>query len=348
MRTCIFRRRLFSIASSSSLLIVPPATARYASQQAGFDYWDHKLRRMERIEEKRLSIQQEQEHANSALRGKPPARSSYKKMKLRGHPRDEEDVRISKTLSWVLRHGAKSAGLHMRSDGYVRVSDLLAIPRLRSVDFPTLERLVQTDSKERYHLLFESQETGDPWWIRANQGHSIKDVDLQFQEITDVGQIPMAVHGTNLLAWKAIEKEGLSPMKRNFIHLAQHVSHIKGLEANAGLRENSQVLIYVDLESAKRDGVVFYLSSNGVVLTKYFMRVTDAYDTPLCGWSGVRSLGNVSEKKIHVRTGKSRQREGRDKLDKRKTTVAEPDGVRMAEIDEVSEAISNVELKEST
>ena len=44
---------------------------------------------------------------------------------LRGHPKDSPEVRFSKTLSWILRHGAKSEGLYMRPDGYVRVGDLV-------------------------------------------------------------------------------------------------------------------------------------------------------------------------------------------------------------------------------
>lgn len=46
---------------------------------------------------------------------------------LRGLAKDSADVRISKTLSWILRHGAKSEGLYMRPDGYVRVSDLVRL-----------------------------------------------------------------------------------------------------------------------------------------------------------------------------------------------------------------------------
>ena len=46
---------------------------------------------------------------------------------LRGHPKDSPDVRLSKTLSWILRHGAKSEGLYMRPDGYVRVNDLVRL-----------------------------------------------------------------------------------------------------------------------------------------------------------------------------------------------------------------------------
>jgi 2'-phosphotransferase len=45
--------------------------------------------------------------------------------KLRGHPRDSPDVQLSKTLSYLLRHGAEKEKLVMRADGYVRVSDLV-------------------------------------------------------------------------------------------------------------------------------------------------------------------------------------------------------------------------------
>ncbi len=54
---------------------------------------------------------------------RPPPRSGGKP--LRGFPKDSPEVRLSKTLSWILRHGAKSEGLFMRSDGYVRVNDLV-------------------------------------------------------------------------------------------------------------------------------------------------------------------------------------------------------------------------------
>ena len=46
--------------------------------------------------------------------------------KLRGHPRDAPNVRISKSLSWLLRHGAEKAGLNIRRDGYAKVSDVVS------------------------------------------------------------------------------------------------------------------------------------------------------------------------------------------------------------------------------
>jgi hypothetical protein len=65
--------------------------------------------------------------------------------KPRGHPRDSPEIRISKSLSWLLRHGAEKAGLDIRQDGYAKVSDVVSLQHLqwRSVEltlsgsFPT-------------------------------------------------------------------------------------------------------------------------------------------------------------------------------------------------------------------
>jgi 2'-phosphotransferase len=46
------------------------------------------------------------------------------------------------------------------------------------LDFPALQEIVKADSKQRYTLLCEPDSTPGSsemvWWIRANQGHSIK------------------------------------------------------------------------------------------------------------------------------------------------------------------------------
>ena len=57
----------------------------------------------------------------------------------------------------------------------------LALPRLSShtqLDFATLQQIVENDAKGRYMLRQGPDEAaptaGDIWWIRANQGHSLK------------------------------------------------------------------------------------------------------------------------------------------------------------------------------
>lgn len=56
---------------------------------------------------------------------KPPQQSS----KLRGLPKDPLPVKISKTVSYLLRHGAVKEGLGgvMRKDGYLPVQALVRV-----------------------------------------------------------------------------------------------------------------------------------------------------------------------------------------------------------------------------
>lgn len=186
----------------------------------------------------------------------------------------------------------------MRSDGYVRVNDLLALPRLSSptqLDLATLQRLVESDSKSRYMLHEGPDEAaptaGDIWWIRANQGHSLKAIKLDLKPILSATDIPMGVHGTNRKAWESISAQGLSRMGRNHIHLAQG---IPGDGVISGMRNSAQVLIYVDVQKALDAGITFSLSENGVVLTEgdergflspeYFLRVEDRQSGPIPGW----------------------------------------------------------------
>jgi hypothetical protein len=52
--------------------------------------------------------------------------------KLRGLDKDSEEVRYSKTLAYMLRHGAEKERLPMRKDGYVRVVDMVCTQLSRS------------------------------------------------------------------------------------------------------------------------------------------------------------------------------------------------------------------------
>jgi len=86
----------------------------------------------------------------------PPSTST----KLRGFDKDPPEVRISKTLSWLLRHGAQKEGLAIRKDGYIKVTDLLEHPKLKSqgLNLDGVKAIVKADSKQRYDLKLESSD----------------------------------------------------------------------------------------------------------------------------------------------------------------------------------------------
>lgn len=67
-------------------------------------------------------------------------------------------------------------------------------------------------------------------------------------------------------------------MARNHIHLSQ------GYNATSGMRNSCDLLIEIDVQMAMQDGVIFFKSQNGVILTegidgflnkKYFKLVKD-------------------------------------------------------------------------
>ncbi|KAK9377673.1 KptA family-domain-containing protein [Lipomyces chichibuensis] len=191
-------------------------------------------------------------------------------------PRTPEsaDVKLSKSLSYILRHGPAKEKLPIQPDGYMNVMQLLNHPRLKGIKFADVRRVVDSNSKNRFkleHRRLDGQETlnlDDPtgWWIRANQGHSFAVTELELEPITDPESCPVAIHGTYMEVWnKAIKSQGLSKMKRNHIHLAA------GLPGEtrviSGMRANSNVYIYIDMKKAIEDGIRFYKSDNGVILT---------------------------------------------------------------------------------
>lgn len=224
---------------------------------------------------------------------------------------------LSKALSWVLRHRAESLGLHVRSDGYVQLSSVLGVDRIRRQGFTAedVRRVVAANDKQRFSLVVEYDgpdrgpvpvtPSAGIEWIRANQGHSMREGlisdGLLLRELVDPP--PVAIHGTTRRAWKAIEVSGLSRMKRRHVHMARTIpagwrgdeeddaengrgGEVKDRVADdkvddddaapprgatatvSGIRASSEVLIYVDCARAMAEGgLAFFESDNGVILT---------------------------------------------------------------------------------
>lgn len=138
--------------------------------------------------------------------------------------------------------------------------------------------------QEQQQALPESEDPSD-YLIRANQGHSIKvETDgLLVPITTDAGNVPeVVVHGTNEAAWLLIlNSGGLRRMGRNHIHFASGLpagftslnSSATSTEAKdalpiiSGMRKNSSVLVYIDIQAALIAGISFFISDNGVILT---------------------------------------------------------------------------------
>jgi len=141
-------------------------------------------------------------------------------------------------------------------------------PKFRQYTLSQIHEVVETNDKKRFSITTLDTSSGPQEFIRANQGHTIKTIQVDMQEITSAGEYPTIIHGTHRTAWGLISEDprGLSRMKRNHIHFATGMIGEKGVIS--GMRFTCTVLIYVDLEKALRDGIKFFKSENGVVLTE--------------------------------------------------------------------------------
>lgn len=194
-------------------------------------------------------------------------------------PNKSSTVVLSKQLSWLLRHGLDKSGLEIRSDGYVRLDKLvypfialtnvyLSHPKFRQYTLDEIRHVVDTNDKQRFNITSLETPDGLKEFIRANQGHSIKAIKVEMEPITSPTDCPTVIHGTNPQAWALIAKDpkGLKRMGRNHIHFASGLIGEDGVIS--GMRYSATVLIYLDLEKALKDGIQFFRSENGVVLTE--------------------------------------------------------------------------------
>lgn len=164
--------------------------------------------------------------------------------------------KLSVFISLVLRHKPDAAGITLDEHGWANVDELInGINNTgRKIDMTMLEEIVRTDNKQRYSF------NEDKTLIRANQGHSIPvDVELKEQEPPE-----LLYHGTADRFVKSIMTEGLKPMSRLYVHLSKDIETAK----KVGKRHGNPVILKVYSGQMGRDGVKFYLSENGVWLTK--------------------------------------------------------------------------------
>lgn len=117
-----------------------------------------------------------------------------------------------------------------------------------------LEEIVRTDEKQRYSF------NDDKTLIRANQGHSILiDVELEAMEP------PMELwHGTGEKYVDSIDRQGLIPKSRLYVHLSKDID----TAIKVGRRHGRPVLYLVKSGDMHQDGYQFFQSKNGVSLTK--------------------------------------------------------------------------------
>lgn len=164
--------------------------------------------------------------------------------------------KVGRFISLVLRHKPETIGITLDEHGWANVDELISGIAKKHPEFSKeiLEEIVRTDNKQRYSF------NADMTSIRANQGHSINvDVELEEKEPPEY-----LYHGTGKKYISSIMEQGLLPKSRLYVHLSADFVTAKVV----GHRHGSEVVFRVNTGRMFRDGYKFYLSVNGVWLTK--------------------------------------------------------------------------------
>jgi len=161
-------------------------------------------------------------------------------------------LRISRAMSYVLRHGAIKEGIEITPDGWVSIPDLLdylKTPR------EIMERVVAEDNKSRFEV--------DGELIRAAQGHSMV-VSPEAMEATwsKFEGSATIFHGTNLDALAGIADRGIVSVRRTHVHMTDSLSSV------VGKRSNVHVFIHISPDKLRAGHNEIFRSSNGVILAR--------------------------------------------------------------------------------
>lgn len=176
--------------------------------------------------------------------------------------------RASRKLTQILRHQIIFYNLQVDNRGFVKLDDILnlKLKELINITYDDICNIVESNEKKRLEL-----ETIDNIiYIRATQGHNnivgsfINDEEA-LEKIEYPTNIKYIYHGTQHEHISSILNNGLKKMNRKHIHF---VENINKKEQISGFRKKSDSIICVDINKCLSDGIVFYKSSNDVILTE--------------------------------------------------------------------------------
>lgn len=161
--------------------------------------------------------------------------------------------RLSRRLSYLLRHNPAAAGIELSRDGWVDL-DRLVEAMTAGGDPVTAEDIVDvlaTATKRRFELVDNR--------IRALQGHSVP-VDLG---LAPTPPPPLLYHGTVARFLPSIRRHGLRPGSRTHVHLSPD----RRAATEVGQRRGEPVVLTIRAQEMHRAGHTFLRAANGVWLT---------------------------------------------------------------------------------
>jgi putative RNA 2'-phosphotransferase len=169
----------------------------------------------------------------------------------------EKLKRISKNLSYVLRHRPDSIGIELEQGGWIDVESLLlALARAgKQITREILHEVVAKNDKQRFEF------NDDGLRIRARQGHSVE-VELGYEPATPPDVL---YHGTAVHNLDSIFQQGLLKGRRHHVHLSTN----RQTMIQVAMRHGKPVVLAVQAGQMHAAGHAFFVTGNRVWLTEH-------------------------------------------------------------------------------
>lgn len=163
--------------------------------------------------------------------------------------------KLSKEVSYALRHAPWEYELEMDEEGWVSIEQLLralsTADEFKKVTQKDLAIMIDKSDKKRHEIKNNK--------IRAFYGHSIP------MRITKNKKTPpdKLYHGTARRFIESIKQNGLLPMSRQYVHLSADIDTATKVGCRHG---NLPCILEIDAKKAYEDGVGFYHGNEKVWL----------------------------------------------------------------------------------
>jgi len=193
-------------------------------------------------------------------RRNPPGGPPYPPGRRRGRPYGPErssEERLSRFLSYVLRHHPEEAGLELDERGAADLDALVeALRGQRGFAEVTREQIEALVASEPANRRFEIRENR----IRARYGHSLAQ-PIQYEPAEPP---ELLFHGTTPEEAEKILGEGLKPGERQRVHLSIDMPAAREVGRR---RCETPVILQIDTASARKGDVAFYRGGSAVWLS---------------------------------------------------------------------------------
>lgn len=166
-------------------------------------------------------------------------------------------ISLSKLMSYILRHHPEEFGIELDKNGFVpmrklarKINDTGRFDRRITPD--DFAHVIENGDNRRFEI------QGDK--IRAMYGHSTKQVVQQ----TPAEPPELLYHGTPWKNVTPILREGLKPMKRQYVHCSPTPEWAKRVGSR---RDPNPAILIVEAKRAYEAGVPFYTCNDQIWLS---------------------------------------------------------------------------------